>query len=68
MKKQFVSTHKICSVRQYAQKLGISRQAVLKQINAKKVPAIKVDHFYIILPKWIPNRIYPIQLLSPCIL
>ena len=45
---EMISVNKILSVRQYAKQLGISRQAVLKQIHAGKVFAIKVDNFYIV--------------------
>jgi excisionase family DNA binding protein len=43
------------SVSEYAALLGISRQAVLKQINAGKLKARKVGKAYIILEK-APNK------------
>lgn len=39
---------KYLSVTQYAKLKGISRQAVLKQINKKQIKAVKVGSYYLI--------------------
>jgi excisionase family DNA binding protein len=47
------------SVTEYAALLGISRQAVLKQINAGKLKARKVGNTYLVLEEKPPKKATP---------
>jgi excisionase family DNA binding protein len=46
---------KYLSVREVAEKMGISRQAVLKKIKTGEIPAQKVGRGYIVPERDIPN-------------